>query len=52
MVDQLLNNGAEPNAKNPLGWTPLHIASQFSGTDVVSTLLQAGADCNVQNSEG
>ncbi len=57
MVKALLAYGADPNARNVYGSTPLMWA--FSGKakreaspEIVETLLRAGADPNMQNQQG
>lgn len=52
-VKALLAAGANPNLANNSGWTPLHYASRFGGTDaVVSKLIDSGGDPNITNSQG
>jgi len=48
----LLEHGADPNAKNEGGWTPLHEAAFEGRVDIVATLLEHGADPNVQDKFG
>jgi cytohesin len=45
----LLEHGADLNAKNEGGWTPLHLAALNGRVDIVATLLEHGADPNVQD---
>jgi ankyrin repeat protein len=40
----LLERGADPNAKNDDGWTPLHIAAGEGHVEIVKLLLERGAD--------
>ena len=42
-VQALLKHGADPNATNGLGFTPLDVASASHQKDVMETLLRAGA---------
>ncbi|XP_065559800.1 BRCA1-associated RING domain protein 1-like isoform X1 [Artemia franciscana] len=42
-VNDLLNQGANPNVKDNAGWTPLHEATVRSHLSVVEALLGAGA---------
>lgn len=51
-VAELLAFGADPNAKNKQGGTPLHMAVVLSGVDIVNLLIQYGADVNAKNSSG
>lgn len=49
----LINNDADPNIcdndnNTVLHWSTLH----NDGLETITVLLQAGADCNVQNVEG
>jgi len=52
LVEMLLNNGANVNAKNSYGVTALHIASREGHTDIVAMLLAAGADVNIKSDFG
>jgi ankyrin repeat protein len=52
VVKLLLERGADPNARNDEGQTPLHIASQEGVSDVVQCLLTAGADANIRDRDG
>lgn len=49
---QLLGQGADVNATDYDGRTPLHSAAARDSVDVVRILLDAGADVNVQNNAG
>ena len=48
----LLERGAEPDLADPVGATPLHIASLKGNKDAVQLLLNAGADINRVNQDG
>lgn len=39
-VERLCKNGADPNQRHPLGWTPLHVAAVQGHSNVVKILLQ------------
>ena len=51
-VTNLLNNGADINAKNGLGWTPLHAAIRSNHKDIVELLISKGADVNAKDNNG
>lgn len=44
MIEVLTGAGADPNARNDDGSTPLHTAARFNHAAVVEALIEAGAD--------
>jgi ankyrin repeat protein len=48
----LLTQGAEVNARNAYGWTPLHVAAAGGDPAVVALLLQHGADVHTRSHIG
>jgi tankyrase len=48
LVEILLEHGANPNAKNDFGSTPLHIVAEES-IQIIKILLQHGADYTITN---
>jgi ankyrin repeat protein len=44
--------GANPNAQDDNGWTPLHFAAQAVSESVTALLLAAGADVGVKDTFG
>ena len=50
-VRQLIQGGADVNAKNNLGWTPLMLAA-YNNSNPETLLLDAGADVNVKSIDG
>ena len=51
-METLLAQGAEVNARNAYGWTPLHIAAAGGDPTVVALLLRHGADIHAQSHIG
>ncbi|MET9729576.1 ankyrin repeat domain-containing protein [Streptomyces sp. NPDC006458] len=51
-VRTLLRSGADPNAPDPDGTTPLYQASVQGGTEIVRLLLAAGADPDTESGHG
>jgi ankyrin repeat protein len=45
----LLERGADVNARDKYGWTPLHFAADEDSTDTVRLLLGKGADANAKS---
>ncbi|MFP3234586.1 MAG: ankyrin repeat domain-containing protein [Sulfolobaceae archaeon] len=43
-VQTALEKGANPNAKNNDGWTPLHKAAQEGHVEIVKILLKRGTE--------
>jgi len=52
LAEQLLQEGADPDLADRLGWTPLHFAAQQWSLDVASLLLEHGAWVDPVNSYG
>jgi ankyrin repeat protein len=48
----LIENGADPNAPDRDGFTPLHFAAQNYCVEVARVLLENGADANQRNKYG
>lgn len=51
-TQSLINNGANVNAKDDLGWTPLHYAAYNGHTNTVKYLVTKGADKQIKNPNG
>src|SRR3989442_2446634 len=51
-MEALLAQGAEVNARNAHGWTPLHVAAAGGDPAVVALLLKHGADVHTQSHIG
>jgi ankyrin repeat protein len=52
-VKDYLDNGGDPNRREPLGNSPLLLVACLHGhADVAAALLTAGADVNLQNPDG
>ena len=53
MVKKSISDGMDVNARNPVSGDPiLFTASLMGHTDIISFLLENGADINIQNREG
>jgi ankyrin repeat protein len=44
--------GADPNARDNVGWTPLHIAVVQENNEAVRLLVSAGADIHARDVDG
>jgi len=51
-MQALLAKGAEVNARNAHGWTPLHVAAAGGDPAVIALLLKHGADVHAQSHIG
>lgn len=52
IIKLLVCAGAQVNAKNTQGFTPLHLAAGYGAPEVVEVLVQAGADVNIMGPTG
>lgn len=52
LAHQLLAFGADPNARQQAGWTPLHAAAHRNQARLIRLLRQAGADASLANDAG
>lgn len=52
ILEMLLQNGANINAKNAPNKTPLYLAARFSLSSVVKILLESGADPTILSRDG
>lgn len=51
IANELLNRGADPNAKNAFGATALHLAAVQFSIDLVKELINKGANVNIRDNE-
>lgn len=51
-MKRLIERGADVNAVNDGGWTPLHHAIEKGHENVVRMLIGAGANVNVRQNDG
>ena len=51
-VKQHLAAGADVNAKDSVGWTPLHLASIYDHRETAELIIANGADVNAKNDGG
>jgi ankyrin repeat protein len=51
-VKQAIAKGADVNATDERGWTPLILASRIGGVDAVKFLIEKGAKVNVKDNAG
>lgn len=52
LIRLLLSAGADPDAANPYGQPPLHLAAYYGYENVVDMLVAAGADLRRKNAAG
>ncbi len=50
-IESLLDQGADPNARNPQGESPLHIAASMSFPKAVTLLLDHGSDIDARDDD-
>ena len=51
-AEALLENGANPNAQDKEGWTPLHNVLRLEKEDAIKVLIKHGADPTIKNNNG
>ena len=52
IVQKMLDSGADANAKDEWGFTPLHFAAAFNDDpDIITALIDAGANLNAHDKE-
>jgi ankyrin repeat protein len=52
LTQRLLEKGANPNARQSGGWTPLHEAARRGHAEMVTALLGAGAEAAARSDDG
>ena len=52
IMSLLIEKGADPNARNCVGWTPLYLCVQRSNIDGAALLLAAGASPSSETDDG
>ena len=52
IITELLNAGADPNARTADGWTALHFAARGGNLPLILQLISAGADVNAATASG
>jgi ankyrin repeat protein len=52
VFEQLIAEGADPNCRDEIGQTPLHVAADQGSTGLVRRLLFLGADPNITDFDG
>lgn len=52
LVPDLIDSGADVNARRPDGWTPLMLAAHHGQPDIVRELLATGADFEATAADG
>ena len=51
-MKEIIKNGADLNAQDINGWTPLHFAAQEGDFDVAKALVKKGANINIRDTNG
>jgi ankyrin repeat protein len=52
LVVQLLDRGADIDARNDIGWSPLHFAAFRMSMNLLMILLERGCDVNARDKQG
>jgi len=52
LVKMVLRAGADPNARQQMGWSALHAAAAHDNVEMAQALLDAGADPSLENDDG
>ena len=50
-INGLIATGADVNARDRIGWTPLHMATSWGTVEAVTTLIAMGADVNAKSDD-
>lgn len=52
IIQELIKDGADVNAKRPDGWTALMAAAHSGNADAIKVLIEAKADVNAETNDG